>query len=112
MRCEWKTDNPPEEISEYLVTYTHGGLGICTWTDKDHWGTSRWHWATDAYSSVMAWMPLPAEYNGSHWYLNTDTGRYHCDNCDNQTDVTKEDYDTDSKELPKFCSNCGAKMDV
>ena len=43
MKCEWRTDNPPEEICKYLVTYTHGSLGICTWTDKDHWGTSKWH---------------------------------------------------------------------
>lgn len=65
MRIEWRTDNPPEEREQYLVTYEGGGMDICAWTNENRfWSdmTADWHWNARPYCRVAAWMPLPNEY--------------------------------------------------
>lgn len=65
MNIEWRTDRPPEEDCEYLVTYESGWVGVCHWCDTNVYGRSggRWHWVEPAYAKVKAWMSLPKPYS-------------------------------------------------
>ena len=67
MRVEWRTDNPPKEKDEYLVTYDCGTMDICWWTNTNmFWPdqeSAEWYWLTKPYSKVVAWMPLPKAYH-------------------------------------------------
>lgn len=65
MKHEWMTNNPPEEIYEYLVTDDCGCLQIATWTNEFYLGhkvIGNWHWERQQYTNVVAWMPLPHPY--------------------------------------------------
>lgn len=65
MKHEWMTNNPPEEICEYLVTDDCGCLQIATWTNEFYLGhkvIGEWHWERRSYTNVVAWMPLPHPY--------------------------------------------------
>lgn len=65
MRIAWRTDNPPEERDQYLVTYDNGCIDICRWTNENRfWSneTTNWHWRSAQYCKVVAWMPLPEPY--------------------------------------------------
>ena len=65
MRIGWRTDNPPEEKGDYLVTYKSGDMDIARWTnDSFFWQgkTTIWHWVCAQYCEVVAWMPLPEPY--------------------------------------------------
>lgn len=65
MRIGWNTNNPPEEIDKYLVTTDYGSLEIAEWTNV-YWFWNKsygdWHWRCSQHSKVIAWMPLPKEY--------------------------------------------------
>ena len=65
MRIGWRTDKPPEERDDYLVTYDNGSLDICQWTNVNPFWTHKttdWHWRPAQYCKVVAWMPLPEPY--------------------------------------------------
>jgi len=66
MRIAWYTEDPPKEEEEYLVTYSHGAMDVCKWTDASYFGghksKTNWHWVHAQYCEVIAWMPLPAPY--------------------------------------------------
>ena len=65
MIFEWRTDNPPEEKCEYLVTDNCGCLQIATWTNETYLGHKiicDWHWKCEQYTKVVAWLPLPRPY--------------------------------------------------
>lgn len=65
MILDWRTDNPPEEKSTYLVTDDSGHLQIAIWTNEMHFGRTficDWHWQCQQYTHVVAWLPLPRPY--------------------------------------------------
>ena len=64
MKIKWRTDNPPEEVEEYLITNQYGTLEMADWTNKRSFSSEagRWHWNAPMYSKVVAWMPLPEPY--------------------------------------------------
>lgn len=112
MKLNWRTDNPPDERCQYLVTYWQGGMDICWWSNSGLFNnsTADWHWNAAQYCKVIAWMPLPEEYNGSQWVIHSQIKKYQCESCGSFIEMTKEDYDG-GQCLPNFCYNCGAKME-
>ena len=67
-RTGWRTDNPPDEHKEYLVQYESGGMGVCRWTNVNHFWTdltTDWHWHimdVPQFEKVKAWTLLPEPY--------------------------------------------------
>ena len=80
MTIEWRTDKPPDENAQYLVTYESGSLDICYWTDAGFSSNrkSDFHWIAAQYSKVKAWMPLPKPYSDPVDKI----AQYIEDNCD------------------------------
>ena len=60
----WRTEDPPDKESCYLITDNEGNLDICLWTNEffGKHDSNCWHWKTGTYQKVVAWLPLPEPY--------------------------------------------------
>lgn len=89
MTLKWRTDKPPDEKAEYLVTLSTGRLDICWWTDTTLGGRSgdKFHWLEPLYSKVVAWLPLPEPYSDPMDKI----AQYIEDNCDKFLDETYDE---------------------
>ena len=116
MSLDWRTDKPPEERKDYLVTTESGDLDIARYTNASEWWhgeTTNWHWQHPPYTRVYAWRDLPEP----------------CEIPELGTWVFKDEYNLDSvvsiecslcgqgmwhsregEDVPNYCCNCGAKM--
>ena len=65
----WTVGDPPipyfkDKVAafDYLVIYSHGSMGIATWTNRNPVfpdETTDWHWDIRPYHYVVEWAEIP-----------------------------------------------------